>query len=65
MGAKDFRELSVEELTGRIKEIRQGMFNLRVRNTTKELENTSRIRQERRELARAMTILNEKLRAQG
>ncbi len=65
MGAKDFRELSVEELNGRIKEIRQGMFNLRVRNTTKELENTSRIRQERRELARAMTILNEKLRAQG
>ena len=65
MGAKDFRELSVEELNGRSKEIRQGMFNLRVRNTTKELENTSRIRQERRELARAMTILNEKLRAQG
>jgi len=65
MGAKDLRELSVEELTGRIHEMRQGLFNLRVRNTTKELEDTSKIRQERRELARALTVLNEKLRAAG
>ena len=65
MGAKDFRDLSVDELSGRIREMRQGLFNLRVRNTTKELENTSKIRQERRELARAMTVLNEKIRAQG
>lgn len=65
MAANDFRELSAEELTGRIQEMRQGLFNLRVRNTTKELENTSTIRQERRQLARALTVLNEKLREQG
>ena len=60
-----YQDLSVEELQGRIIEMRQGLFNLRVRNTTKELENTARINQERKELARAMTVLNEKLRSQN
>ncbi len=61
MAAKHhYNELSIEELDGRIREMRQGLFNLRVRNTTKELANVAQIRQERRELARAMTELNKK-----
>lgn len=55
MAAQALKEMSDEELAERTAELRHSLFNLRVRNTTKELENTSQIALERKELARAMT----------
>ena len=57
---KDLRELPVEELERRAQELRRSIFNLRVRMTTKEIENTAKIHHERRDLARVLTVLGEK-----
>ena len=58
--ATKFRDMSVEELLAEENQIRTDLFNLRVGNTTKELEDTSKIRSAKRELARVLTILGEK-----
>jgi large subunit ribosomal protein L29 len=60
MKAAKYREMSVEELEDHIDQLRTEMFNMRVGNTTKELQNTARLTGARRELARVMTVLNEK-----
>jgi large subunit ribosomal protein L29 len=64
MRASAYRDLSIQELVDQVSGLRQSLFNLRVRNTTKELENSSRLRRERRELARALTVLNERRRTE-
>ena len=56
----DLRQLPVEELERRAEDLRRSLFNLRLRMTTKEVENTDKIRHERRDLARILTVLNEK-----
>lgn len=58
-----FKDLSVEELLDKVDQLRTEMFNLRVGNTTKELQNTAKIRQARRDLARTLTVLSQKQKA--
>jgi len=58
--ASQLRETREEELLQRIDDLRESIFNLRVKATTKELANTSQLRAERRELARILTVLREK-----
>jgi large subunit ribosomal protein L29 len=66
MKAAKYREMTFEELEDQVDQIHTEMFNLRVGNTTKELQNTARIGRTRRELARVLTVLDEKRRqAQG
>lgn len=60
MKANKVRDMSEEELLRRVDDLRESIFNLRVRATTKELANTSQLRRERRELARTLTVLREK-----
>lgn len=60
MKAMEYRDMTVEELRAREKELRQTLLNLRIRSTTKELENTSRMKQEKKELARVLTVIQEK-----
>jgi large subunit ribosomal protein L29 len=57
---KDLRELETEELERRASELRRSIFNLRVRMGTKELEDTSKIGHEKRDLARLLTVLGER-----
>jgi large subunit ribosomal protein L29 len=64
MKASDYRDLTVEELRLREEEMRKSLFNLRIRATTKELENVARIRQEKRELARLLTVLSAKMKTE-
>ncbi len=47
--------MSAEDLLNEESQLRTSLFNLRVQNTTKALENTAKIRQTRRELARLLT----------
>lgn len=56
----EFRALSDKELLGRIDELQKGLFNLRLRAVTKELEDTSKIKATRIEIARVKTILRER-----
>ena len=58
--ASTMRDQSVDEIKGRIAELREEQFNLRFRNSMKQLDNPLKIRAGRRELARLMTILKEK-----
>ncbi len=58
--ANVLRDLSVDELVSRADELYRSIFNLRVRASTKELENVTKIRAEKRELARVKTVLREK-----
>ncbi len=58
--AKDLRELSVDELRVRLRDLKEEGFNLRLQRSTGQLENPARIREVRRESARVITILNSK-----
>ena len=59
MKAEEIRALSPEELDGRIAELEDELFRLRVQNESGQLENPLRIRGARRDLARCKTIRNE------
>lgn len=57
---KDLRNQTVGDLEYRVDELRTELFNLRLKNTTKEENNTAQLRHARRSLARVLTILAEK-----
>jgi large subunit ribosomal protein L29 len=61
--AKEIRALSVEELRQRANELREGLFNLRVKLRTGALEKSSELPKSRKDLARVLTVLSEKGRA--
>ncbi|MEA1867031.1 MAG: 50S ribosomal protein L29 [Thermodesulfobacteriota bacterium] len=58
--ADKLRELSMEEIQQKEKDLRQELFNLRFQQATHQLENIMRIRTVRRSIARAKTVLAEK-----
>ena len=58
--AAAMRDMSKEEITQRVSELREEMFNLRFRNTMRQLDNPLKIRESRREMARLLTVLREK-----
>ena len=60
MKAKEVRNLDDAQLVEKVREFREEIFNLRVRNATGELENTARMSEARRSLARALTIAGER-----
>ena len=59
MKAKDLVELSTEELLEKEAEYRQELFNLRFQLATGQLENTARIKQVRKNIARVKTVLRQ------
>ena len=63
MKIKELRELSVDELNARRRELRQEMLNLRMQQQSGQLENPSRIKVLRREVARIETILTDRTHA--
>lgn len=58
--ATSMRDLSKDEIVQRVGELREELFNLRFRNTMRQLDNPLKIRETRREMARLLTVLNEK-----
>ncbi|MGH7740675.1 MAG: 50S ribosomal protein L29 [Candidatus Eiseniibacteriota bacterium] len=58
--AGSMRDMSVDEITARVAELREEIFNLRFRNSMKQLDNPLKIRSGRREMARLLTVLHEK-----
>jgi len=59
MKAEELRSKSVEELNTEAADLNQELFNLRFQLHTGHLENTSRISQVRREIARIKTVIAE------
>tara|TARA_R110001592_G_scaffold27763_28_gene103015 strand:- start:6650 stop:6874 length:225 start_codon:yes stop_codon:yes gene_type:complete len=60
MSAEDLRAKSVDELVKIIIDLRKEQFNARFQQAQGSFENTAQIRKNRREIARAKTILNQK-----
>ena len=60
MKAKELRDLTAEELSKRKKELKEEAFNLRFQHSTGQLENTSRMKLVRKDIARVEAILHEK-----
>jgi large subunit ribosomal protein L29 len=60
MKASEIRDLSVAELEKKALELNQELFNLRFQLHTGHLENTTRIAQARKDIARVLTVLREK-----
>lgn len=58
--AKVINELSSDELTLRLRDLKQEALNLRLQKATGQLENPARIRQVRRETAKVMTAITAK-----
>ena len=57
---KELREESVEALQERLVAAKKELFNLRFQNATNQLENTGRIKEVRKNIARIQTIITEK-----
>jgi len=57
---RQLRDLSDDELQNRLAETRQELFNLRFQSATGALENSARLRLAKREIARILTIKNER-----
>ncbi len=60
MKASDLRARTVDELTDQADTLGKEIFNLRFQRASGQLENTARVRQVRREIARIKTILGER-----
>lgn len=60
MKAKEIRELSAEELAKKLRDMREELLNLNIRKGTGQVENTARIRQLRRDIARCKTVKTQK-----
>ena len=56
MKAKEFAAMQPEELTAKIAELKEELFNLRFRLATGQLDNTMQITAVKRDIARAMTV---------
>ena len=65
MKVAEFRELSVDVLHEREKELDDQLFRLRIQKSMGQLEAPAKVREVRRDLARVKTILREKEHAQA
>lgn len=55
MKAAEIRELSAEDLQVKLKEAKAELFNLRFQMATSQLDNTARVKQIKKDIARIMT----------
>ncbi|MCV2876906.1 50S ribosomal protein L29 [Rhodobacteraceae bacterium XHP0102] len=60
MNAQDLREKTPDQLRDQLVQLKKEAFNLRFQQATGQLENTARMRQVRRDVARVNTILSQK-----
>ena len=60
MKAKDIRALTTDQMLEKEKQYKEELFNLRFQQATGQLENTARLRQVSKNIARIKTILSEK-----
>ena len=57
MKAKEIREMSAAELETKIAELKKDLFNLRLQHATNQLDNTNKISEVKRDIARVNTVL--------
>lgn len=60
MKAADLRDLTLDELGAKLKEVSEELFNLNFQHSSQQLDNTARLGQAKKDLARLKTVLREK-----
>jgi large subunit ribosomal protein L29 len=60
MKSADIRAKSADELKTQLADLKKEQFNLRFQRASGQLENTARVRQVRRDIARIQTVLGER-----
>lgn len=60
MKTADIREMTADEVEGRIEQLQEELFRLRFRAATTELENPLLLRTVRKDIARLKTVLRER-----
>ena len=60
MKVEDLRQNSEDELKQQVLDLKKEAFNLRFQRASGQLENTSRVRQVRRDIARIKTVLHQR-----
>ena len=60
MKAQHYREMSPDELEGRLEELQRHLFDLHSQAVTEKLENTKALINARRDIARIKTIIRER-----
>ena len=60
MRARQLRDMTDDELDGKMAETRRELFNLRFQSATGALENSARLRSAKREIARILTVKTER-----
>ena len=60
MKASDVKQMTPDELTDELTKLKKEQFNLRFQRATGQLENTARVRNVRRDIARLKTIARQK-----
>lgn len=60
MKAADVRAMTPDQLSDELLKLKKEQFNLRFQKASGQLENTSRVRQVRREIARVLTLAGQK-----
>lgn len=60
MKAQDIRNVETQELLNKVEEFKKELFELRFQQATGQLENTARVRQIRKTIARIKTVIRER-----
>jgi large subunit ribosomal protein L29 len=60
MKANELRDLTTAEIETKVKSLKEELFNLRFQLATGQLENTARIREVRKAIARMKTVIRER-----
>ncbi|MFZ1884289.1 MAG: 50S ribosomal protein L29 [Rhodoplanes sp.] len=58
--AADLRAMTIDQLDDELLKLKKEQFNLRFQKATGQLENTARVRQVRRDIARVKTVAQQK-----
>ncbi len=61
MKANEIRNMSKDELEGKLKDLKKDLFTLRMQHATNQLDNPVRIAQVRKDIARVKTVLREQV----
>ena len=59
MKASEIREMALEEMRRKLADLEEALFNLRFQHESGQLENSSKLKETRRDIARVRTIINE------
>lgn len=60
MKAETLRDLSMDELNKKVLDLKEELFNLRFQMATGQLENPMQLKQVRKDIARAKTVIRER-----